>query len=308
MKKLISLLLCLSLLALCGCGSQPQEPEQKKQNDKISVVTTLFPCYDFLREIAGDKVDLKMLLPFGGESHTYEPTLQDMIAVSECDIFISVGGDIDPWAEELWKASVNSEQKSISLLEIAGEEHHHKEGEEHHDDTDGHVWTSPKRVMKIVKFISEALCDSDPKNTEVYSRNRAEYLEKLNLLSGELEALGGKYSDKTLVFADRFPFSYLCLDYGFRHLSALPGCSSDSEPTITAVNNLITRVKEEKTPAVLYTETADETIAKTVMNATGCGGRQLHSCHSVSEDQFLEGESYLSLMNKNLEVLKEVLE
>ena len=307
MKKLLSLLLCLFLAALVGCGEKAPT-QQKKEIEKISVVATVFPAYDFVREIAGDKVEIKMLLPFGGESHTYEPTLQDMVAVSECDLFIFVGGDIDPWAVELLKASLNSERRRISLLEIAGEEHQHKEDEEHQEENDQHIWTSPKRAMEIVKVIAETLCDADPQNTEIYTKNRTEYLEKLNILSGEFEGLGEKSNGKTLVFADRFPFNYLCHDYGFNHLSALSGCSSDTEPTITAVNNLINKVKEEKTSAVLYTETADGNIAKTVMNATGCDKKLLHSCHSVSEDQFVEGESYLSLMTQNLKTLKDVLE
>lgn len=306
MKRLTSLLICLSLLTLCGCGKKA--PNEKVETDKISVVTTIFPAYDIVREIAGDKVDLKMLLPFGGESHTYEPSLKDMVAVSECDAFIFVGGDIDPWSEGLLKASLNSERRRLSLLEIAGEEHLHTEDEEHHDDEDQHLWTSPKRVMEIAKVVSETLCDIDPENTEIYTKNRAAYLEKLNLLSSDFEALAKGSKGKTLVFADRFPFGYLCRDYGFEHLSALSGCSSDTEPTITAVNNLINKVKEEKIPAVLYTETADGNIAKTVMNATDCDKKLLHSCHSISEEEFSEGETYLSLMNKNLETLKEVLE
>ena len=305
MRKLLCLLLCLLVLPLGGCATKEEAPKAEK--GKISVVSTIFPAYDFVREIAGDNAELKMLLPFGGESHTYEPTLEDMVAVSNCDLFIYIGGDVDPWAEDLIKASGVSSRRVIKLLDIAGEEHHHEEGDDHEESEDQHLWTSPERVMELVKVISETLCDIDSKNTKIYTENRVEYLDKLTVLSGKFEVLAKDSKGKTLVFADRFPFHYLCLDYGFKHLSALSGCSSDTEPTITAVNNLINKVKEEKTSALLYTETADGNIAKTVMDATGCGKKLLHSCHSVSEEEFKEGETYLSLMEKNLAVLEEVL-
>ena len=304
MKRFLALFLLLTL-TLAGCGEVNNAPE-KAEKEKLSVVATIFPPYDFAREIAGDSAEITMLLPVGGESHTYEPTLEDISLVADCDIFISVGGEIDPWAESMTKATLNSERRVIKLLDIVGEEHSHSELE-NHSDSDEHVWTSPKNVMEIVKVIAENLCDADPENTDVYTKNRAEYLEKLNLLHREFQALGENNNGKTLLFADRFPFSHLCEEYGFSAVSALPGCSSDTEPTISAVNELINVVKNENTPAVLYTETADGNIAKTVMNATGCDKKLLHSCHSVTDEELEEGESYISLMTKNLETLKEVL-
>ncbi len=305
MKRIIALALCLLMFSLSGCGKK--EPPKTETQEKLSVVTTIFPPYDFTREIAGDTAEVTALLPHDSESHTYEPTLKDIAAVADCDIFICVGGEIDPWAESLWGTTLNSERKIIRLLDIVGEEHTHIEGEEHLEETDQHVWTSPENVMEIVKVIAENLCDADPKNTSTYTTNRIKYLEKLKLLHSEFEKLGEEAAHKTLVFADRFPFSHLCEDYGFTAISALSGCSSDTEPTISAVNELISTVKAENTPAVLYTETADGNIAKTVMEATGCGKKLLHSCHNISSDEYLQGENYLSLMNQNLATLREVL-
>lgn len=304
MKRLLTLFICLLMLALSGCGESP-EPQDEK-DEKLSVVATIFPPYDFARELAGEAAEITMLLPHGGESHTYEPTLKDISAVADCDVFIFVGGDIDPWAEALRDSTINSNRRVIKLLDIVGEEHIHNESEGH-EDSDEHVWTSPENVMEIAKVISENLCDADPKNTAVYTANRAKYLEELNLLHGEFKELGEESRGKTLVFADRFPFHHLAESYGFSCVSALPGCSSDTESTLTAVNTLINTVKAEKSLAVLCTETADGSIAKTVMDATGCEKRLLHSCHSISEQQFSEGESYISLMQQNLKTLKEVL-
>lgn len=305
MKRILALVTCLLTILFSSCSQK--EPKKAEQDKKLTVVTTIFPPYDFAREIAGDSANITALLPHDSESHTYEPTLKDMAAVSQCDIFIYVGGDIDPWAESLLDTTLNNKRKSIKLLDIVGNEHIHKQGEEHSDQDDQHVWTSPKNVMEIVKVMAETFCDADPKNTAVYTENRINYLENLNLLHNQFKELSKKSVGKTLVFADRFPFHHLCKEYGFTAQAALDGCSSNTEPTISAVNKLIETVKAEKTPAVLYTETADGSVARTVMEATGCDKKLLHSCHNISSEMDANGENYLSLMKQNITTLREVL-
>ncbi len=310
MKRILCVVFSLMfIMNFLGCAKEPPK-ESEKTKDKIQVVTTIFPCYDFARVIAGDKAEVTMLLPFGSESHTYEPTLEDISLIGSCDVFIYVGGEIDPWAETALNTSFNKNRRVISLLDIfdiAHESEGNHENHSHSEEIDQHIWTSPQNAMEIVKVIAENLCDADPKNTQSYTTRRGEYLEKLTLLDKEIQESVNDSENKTLVFADRFPFAHFCNAYGLSHQSALEGCTSDTEPTITAVKSLIDSVNKKNIPAVLYTETADGSIADTVTNATGCEKRIFYSCHSISEAQFEDGESYLSLMEKNLEVLREVL-
>ncbi len=303
MKRILSLGLIL-LFLLCGCKKAENSTKPKAaEKGKIQVVTTIFPPYDFLRELAGDSAEITMLLPPGSESHNYEPSLSDLSAISKCDVFVYVGGEIDPWAETALAGSYNKGRRAIKLLDLVDTKHTHG-GE---TQTDEHIWTSPRLVMEIVKKLADTLAEVDPENSAVYNGNKTDYIDKLVKLHGDFQRVAESGRNKTLVFADRFPFHHFCESYSLECVSALPGCSSDTEPTLTAVKNLIESVKKNKIPAVLYTETADGEIAKRVMDATGCSKRLFHSCHSLTSDELENGESYISLMEQNLKVLEEVL-
>jgi len=291
-------------------------------NDTLSVVTTIFPQYDFVREIAGDNVELMMLLSPGSESHSYEPTPQDIITIQECDIFIYVGGESESWVDEILESMDTSNMKIIALMDLVNvveeeivegmeaeeEEHEDEAGEEAEAEYDEHVWTSPKNVKLIVQGISEALCEADSANAGTYEENTTAYLEKLDELDASLQEVVDNAERTTLVFGDRFPFRYLAKDYGLTYSAAFPGCSTDTEPRAATVAFLIDKVNEENIPVVFYIEFSNEKMADTICESTDAVKLLLHSCHNITANDLENGVSYLDLMNQNVENLKEALQ
>lgn len=349
---LISVML-ISALLLSGCGGQNKISGSKsaqgpaEDTGKISIVTTIFPPYDFVREIAGDHVELKMLLKPGEESHSYEPTPQDMIAIQKSDVFIYTGGENDVWVEEVLSSMPDSDRLTLKLVDCvdtveeehvegmkespghthadhAGEEHtveeHTDEGHTDEDhageseleahsvhEIDEHVWTSPVNAALIVEQIKEVLVEADPSNRASYEKNAAAYEEALSELDQEFRNVTEHAERSMLIFGDRFPFRYFADEYGLDYYAAFPGCAGDTEPSAATMAFLIDKVKEEKVPAVLKMELSNADIANAIAEATGTEVRVFYSCHNLSAEDFENGETYLSMMQKNVETLKEVL-
>lgn len=302
-----ALLLALLLLPLTCCADTAEEKP-------LSVVVTIFPEYDFVRAITGGLTDIRMLIKPGAESHSYEPTPQDIIAIEKCDVFVCVGGENDSWARTILE-SVGSGAEVARLLDIvtpleeersesmAEEEHEHGEEEEY----DEHVWTSPVNAMAIVSALSDALCKADPRNADVYAENASAYIDAIKGLDGEIRELVKGAKRNELVFGDRFPFLYFAREYGLRYDAAYPGCSTDAEASAATVASLIRKVEEDDIPAVLYIELSAHRIADTICEATGAKELLLHSCHNVTSEDFAAGETYVTLMCKNLDTLREAL-
>ena len=328
----MNILTACSLLfagALTGCGADRGESET--DDGKISVVTTIFPQYDFVRQIAGDSVDLKMLLKPGEETHSYEPTPQDIIAIQNSDIFIYVGGENDAWVEDILDSMPEADMVTLKLMDCVDtleEEHvegmqeqpghtHEDEEDVHHEDEeedahsvheiDEHVWTSPVNASQIVERIKDLLVESDPDNEQAYEANAAAYEEELAELDEEFRSVAGSAARSLVIFGDRFPFRYFADEYGLDYYAAFPGCASDTEPSAATMAFLINKVREEKVPAVLKMELSNENIASAIAEATGTEVRTFYSCHNLTAEEFEEGETYLSMMQKNVETLKEVL-
>ena len=305
MKRILSAILVFSLMFLVGCSSKEDKVETPKK-DKLSIVCTVFPSYDFARQIIGELGEVELLLPASAESHSFNPTLSDIALVEGCDVFIYVGGEIDPWASEIVENSSNKERINLSLLEALEIEKKHNH-DEHEDEVDEHVWTSISNSITICKKISEALCKKDKENEAKISLTTSEYIEKLKELKSSFETVVKNASNDTLIFADRFPFYWFTKEFSLNYVAALSGCSSDTEPTLTALKNVIDAVKNSGTNMVLYIEGSSGSIADKVVDETGAKKRVFHSCHNVSIDEKENGETYISLMQKNLEVLKEAL-
>lgn len=311
MRKIIAVLtLLITLLGtFCACGKSTGS--MARNNGKVKIVTTVFPAYDFAKQVAKTNADVTMLLPFGAETHSYEPTLSDIKKINECDLFIYVGGNTDGWAEDIIEKYQNEERAVISLTEVCGVTvHTHDENEENHEhgtEPDEHVWTSIKNSEKIVQKICDVLAEKFPESAEVYKADTQDYIVQLGMLDKEYENAVKNAKKETVVFADRFPFYHLFKDYGIKHISALKGCSSDAEPTITDLSKVIKTVKNEKMKNVFYVEFSNMSVCDKVVSETGAKKALLHSCHSVTEEEYKNGETYLSLMRKNLENLKEAL-
>ncbi|MEF2919972.1 MAG: metal ABC transporter substrate-binding protein [Acutalibacteraceae bacterium] len=310
MAKKISLFLCsvimLLMLPIVGCSDNTDV----KDNGKINIVTTIFPQYDFTREIVGDYANLNLLIPPGGESHTYEPTPKDVISVEEADVFLYIGGESEKWVEKIL-ASVNTKDmqivKLIDCVEtvcIKEEDTHNHSGEEHHHSIDEHIWTSPLNAIKMVNTICDAICKADNSNQTIYTNNAKDYIEKLNKLDTTFKEIVVNSQKKELVFGDRFPLIYFTQEYGLKYYSAFPGCSTETEPSASTLAWLSKKIKEESVPVVLKIELSNSTVADTLASETNTKVMTFYSCHNLTKEQFDNGENYISMMNKNIETLK----
>ena len=336
MKKIIALLLALLMAVgmLAGCGKQ-KDDDTTDTTDKLSIVTTIFPEYDWVRQILGDKADnadVTMLLDNGVDLHSYQPTADDIVKISDCDLFIYVGGDSDGWVEDALKNATNKDMKVVNLLEVLGdkvkneevvegmqeEEHEHEDGEEHEEgeeheheeEADEHVWLSLKNAEVLVGTISNALQEVDPGNKDAYAANADAYVKKLSALDAEYQTAVDNAARKTVLFGDRFPFRYLVDDYGLNYYAAFVGCSAETEASFETISFLAKKVDELKLPCVLIIEGKNHKIAETIVKNTAPKSQKIltmDSMQSTTSKDVASGTTYLSVMEKNLAVLKEAL-
>lgn len=333
MKRIIALILILAaLLALTACASD----ETAGEDVEFGIAATVFPAYDFARRIAGDRLPVKLIVPPGADTHSFEPTAKDIITMENW-LVVCNGGESEHWVEEVFEGhdsfvepiymmdcvDLVEEELKEGMVDIphthdgveCTEDHEHEEDEAHdeheheHEEAefDEHVWTSPLNAVKICREICERLCEIDPEGQDYYRQNLENYVAELEALDRDFRAVVQAASSNTLVFADRFPVRYFVEEYGLEYFAAYPGCISQSEPSVRTVVYLIDRVREYKTPAVFYVEFSNEKMADIICEDTGCKKLLFHSCHNVSADEFDAGLSYLQLMRGNLETLKEAL-
>lgn len=239
-RKIIPLLLALCI-ALSGCTAQEAE---KKDSSKLQIVCTNFPAYDFAREMAGDRAQIKLLIKPGAEVHSYEPAPKEIVAIQESDLFICNGGESEAWVETLVSDDVNVlrmmdcvETVAESSEGIYASDHDH-EGEHDHDadhdheheeeELDEHVWTTPGNAAKICYALCDKLCELDPDNANEYMLNYEVYNAKLMELDIDIRTTIMNGVRKTLVFADRFPMRYFTREYGLTYYAAYPGCASQT--------------------------------------------------------------------------------
>lgn len=309
-RRIFAAFCCAALCFLAGCGSTSDTDGEKG----LSIVTTIFPSYDFAREVAGEHARVTQLLPAGAESHTFEPTPRDIVQIQNCDLFIYAGGESDTWIEEIL-ASVDTKQvRFLSMMDCveAVEEEmvegmQEESGHEEESELDEHVWTAPQNAVLITEKITEALADIDVAHAADYEANGAEYVQKLQSLDKEYRQAMENSERKTIIVGDRFPFRYLADAYGLSYYAAFKGCSEDSEPSAATLAFLINKVKEERIPVVFYIEFSNEKVADSICESTGAKKLLLHSCHNVSGEQLKAGVTYLDLMEQNLKNLKEAL-
>lgn len=327
--KVAVLLLTAVALMIGVSGCRHVSEESKNREDTLRVVTTIFPQYDFVRQIAGEHAEVSMLLKPGEETHSYEPTPQDILKIQNCDLFIYVGGENDEWVEDILE-SIDTEKirqlRLIDCVETVNEEHvegmkeergHEHEEEDAHQEADHgshetltpdeHVWTSPENAISIVERITEELAGLDPEYRAVYEENKEAYEKQLKELDEAFREVVRSAKREVLLFGDRFPFRYFADAYDLDYYAAFPGCASDTEPSAATMAFLINKVKEEQIPVVLKMELSNENIANAIAETTHAEVRTFYSCHNLTAREFAEGETYLSMMKKNVETLKEAL-
>ena len=328
MKKHISVILTAVLAAVClsACGKSGKTEDAGAS--ELSVVATIVPPYDFTRQIAGDDADVIMLLSPGAESHSYEPTPQDIKTIQSCDLFIYTGGESDVWVEDILSSMGDQMPETLRLVDcvptvteeiVEGMEHGHEEHEDHGDhedleehedheeETDEHVWTTPQNAIKIVENITSKLCEMDPDNAGSYEKNSAGYIEQLEMLDASFREVVGQAERRTILFGDRFPFRYFADEYGLDYYAAFPGCSDETEASAATVAFLINKVNEEQIPVIFTIERSNGKLADSICEATGAEKRILYSCHNVTRNQLDSGATYLSMMMENVESLRAAL-
>ena len=285
------------------------------KKEKASVVATTFAPYDFSRQIAGEDAEVSMLLAPGEESHTFEPTAADIMKIEECDVFVYGGGESDEWVKSML-SSIDTGKISVvrmmdvtenlreEMLEGMEDEEHEHDDEDRDEEYDEHVWTSPKNAERIVFAINKALCERDPEHKNGYEERTRQYLEKLSALDEEFKAFSKKAAGRHFVVGDRFPFKYLADEYSLEFYAAFPGCSAQSDANPTTIAFLSEKVRNEKMPVIYKVDLSTGSVARSIADSTGARVETLWSCHVISADDFKNGETYLSLMQRNLSALE----
>ncbi len=303
-NKIIAVFLAMILFSLCGCSySSPQK------NDRLSVVCSIFAPYDFARQVAGDRAEVKMLLPAGVESHSYEPTPRSIIELQDADIFFYVSEHTETWVGQMLDSISDSGVETFELAEELGIEvngHHHDEHDEH-GETDEHIWTSLKTAADMVKCIAEKLGELDRENSEYYLKNAEEYSQKILNLKSEISELVAKSERKEIISGSRFAMKNFTNEFGLEFTAAFDSCVDNTEPGAAVMAQIIDKIRTDKLPVIFYEELTEPKIAKAVADETGVKMLLLHSCHNISSQELKRGETYLSLMTQNYLNLKEAL-
>lgn len=343
MRKSMTLAIVASLVAGCFVGCGNASPSSDESKDGISIVTTIFPEYDWVRQITAgnDKVDITMLLDNGVDLHSYQPTADDIMKIATCDVFIYVGGESDEWVEDALKEAINPDMQVINLLDTLGnsakeeeivegmeavEEHDHSEevstfekmseenGDEKHEEEeteyDEHVWLSLKNSELLVDEIANAISIVDEANASLYEENAAAYVKELDSLDKQYADAVANANVNTVLFGDRFPFRYMVDDYNLDYYAAFVGCSAETEASFETITFLAGKVDELGLNTVLTIENSDEKIAKTIIENTKAKDAKIlsmNSMQSTTSDDVTAGATYLSIMEENLKVLTDAL-
>lgn len=324
-KRITSLILCgaISAGALSACG----DSASTEKDHKLSIVCTIFPEYDWVKQLLGthaEEAEITYLLDNGADLHNYQPSAQDMLRITSCDLFVYAGGESDKWAEDALSEASNKDIRALSLLEVIGsgakeeelregmqaEEEEGEEGEEEEPEYDEHVWLSLRNAETICSALTDQLCTLAPDWAEDIRSNCESYNSQLDELDGKFSLLFDDHSDTTLIFGDRFPFRYFVEDYGVDYYAAFVGCSAETEASFETVAFLSDKLEELDTGVVFTLEGSDSSIAETIIRNSSADAEtaQLDSAQSVNSQQIKDGVTYISIMEKNYETLKEALE
>ena len=328
----VSLIMSLVFVGACGKKVATENAQANTDTKKIKIVTTIYPEYDWVNNIIKgkeDKFDVSILMTSGIDLHNFQPTAKDILDIGTADLFIYVGGESDKWADGAIRQAINKDLKAINLMELLkdkvkveelkegmeedGEEHHEGEDEEHHEEDieyDEHVWLSLENAMIVCADLKNEISSLDSDNAEVYENNFETYVTELNKLNAEYKNVVSSAKRKVLLFGDRFPFRYMVDDYGIDYFAAFKGCAAETEASFKTIKFLADKLSEENLPYVMKIERSEDKIARAIIENSSKKDAKIETMYSiqaVSSDDIKKGETYLSYMKKNLEVLKKVL-
>ncbi|MCL1789297.1 MAG: metal ABC transporter substrate-binding protein [Oscillospiraceae bacterium] len=350
---LVATFMLLAVATACNGESESNDNIQNTENrntesqdetpdltatEKIKIVSTTFPQYDWTREIIGDKADdfeLTLLINSAVDLHSYDPSISDIAKISDCDLFIYVGGESDEWVKNALDNADNPDMVAINLVEELGDavkteritegmeheddhddhdeedDHDDEDDHDHEDEEDEHVWLSLRNAQLFCEVIADAISSLDPENADAYDANMTAYIKRLDDLDKEYQDMADSATVKTLLFADRFPFLYLADDYGIDFYAAFSGCSAETEASPSTIATLTEKLNELGLKFVMVTESANQKIAETIIGNTESKDQTilvLDAIQSVTVKDIENGATYLSIMESNLEVLTAALE
>lgn len=338
MKRVLTVFISLILIVFAFTACSEEVPSSS-DDGKLNVVVTIFPEYDWAREIIGDRaddVDLTLLLDNGADLHSYQPSAEDIMKIANADVFVYVGGESDEWVDEVLEKTAGGNVKTINLMDTIGdlakeeeivegmqdEDGHEHDDEDHdedheedpdHDDDpeyDEHVWLSLKNAEFIVNKMAEAFADADSANAQTYKENGDKYIEKLKNLDNKYENTVKSAKGDTILFGDRFPFRYMTDDYGLKYYAAFVGCSAETEASFETVTFLANKVDELGLKYLMVIDGSDGKIAETIIKNTtdkNQGILRLDSMQSIGLKEIESGKTYYDIMRSNLKVLKKAL-
>ena len=303
MKKIISIfLLFVVTFAFCSCG------EVERSTGKTSVVTTIFPYYDFARSVSKGTCDVDMLLKPGSDVHSFEPTPSDILKIRNADLFIYNGGESDEWVDSILESLGDTDKPVVMkmtdyvkpLTEMDAD--HHAEDEE-----DEHIWTSLDNAKTLVSKISDEVSKLDQKHKMVYNKNGLDYIEKISKVQSEIENTVNSSKSKKIVVGDRFPLLYFATEFSLDWECAFPGCSTETEPSLDRLSKLTDTIEKDKIKTILKLEMSENKVADTLADETNTKVRTFYSAESVSKEDFANNITYVDLMERNNNALKEAL-
>lgn len=329
-KKITVWMIVMAMAVLTvGCGNKI--PHNEKEN-KIKIMTTLFPYYDFARAVTKgiDNIEVELLVSPGQDDHSFGPTPADVVKINNADVFIYNGGGLETWVSTVLESLDNKSQTVIKMIdcvkpeiEVAAEkeerekvfavdDHDHgdenpEHEDEHHHEIDEHIWTSPVMAQKLVENICHNLSEKMPEYKDVFNKNSKDYINEIKNVDKEIRSITNKAHKKEIIFADKFPLKYFALEYGLKYYAAFDGCSGEMEPSAKTVAFLIDKVKAKDVHGIFYLELSSQAMADVICDDTGVKKYQFNSCHNITEKQFKEGITYVNLMKENANVLKKAL-
>ena len=330
-RKIICALLILSIaLSLCSCATSNASSNDEASGTNLKILCTLFPQYDWIRNITknAEGVEVSLIITNGTDPHSYQPTAKDILNISNCDIIVYVGGDSDAWVKKAIERSKNQDIKAIALTELSGIElhdisasSHAHEGDSHeghsheghsHSALDEHLYLSVNNARRAVSALTSELCTADPTNRELYLKNSLEYTIKLNNLTQDFEYEVSQIPehDRFMLFADRFPFVYLLSDYDIHYSAAFEGCTTDVDADFDTIIRLIREADEHDVRYIIITDGSDGSLANTIISSTKSKNQKiitLNSMQSITQSQIDGGATYISLMKKNINGVREAL-
>lgn len=295
MKRVLICVMCLVLL--CGCNA----PQAKKPQEKLTIVTTIFPLYDFARQICGEKADVKMLIKPGSEVHSYDPLPSDMKSIYDSDLFLYIGGESDKWVDTMLDAA---DVTSVPLISCVAHHNHDHNGEKHADE---HIWTSTENAVTMLKTICAGIISIDCENAAYYQANCDDYVQKIVTAAQQISGVVAECENPFILVADRFPFVYFTEEFGIDYEAAFDGCAVSTDISMKTMLRITKTIQSKNVKTVFVTELSSKNIAKTLHTEYGVKVLELHSAHNVTLDDFNNGITYVDILYRNSAALKEGL-